>query len=307
MGTGKRIQILLSTYNGKKYLREQLDSYYQQDCLDQIKILIRDDGSSDGTQEILREYAQREELEVEFGEHLGTNGSYQWLIQHSDPECGYFAFSDQDDVWLPHKLTLALEALKQYPQEELLLFASRSRIVDETLHEIGCSSLPARGISFYNAMVQNVLPGHTQVFNVALRDDLWRHGIMEAHVVDWWLYLVASAKGKVVFSEECSVLHRQHSSNAVGYRLGVLGGLKKKLHYIREGKGNAISQQLNAFFAAYEKELSAQYREEILQYLEGLGTLPGRIRYLRHSRLYRQKRVEDFAFRALYLFGKYDL
>ncbi len=307
METDKRIQILLSTYNGEKYLREQLDSYTKLENFNQVKVLIRDDGSSDGTRKILKEYAQREEFEVEFGEHLGTSDSYQWLIQHSDSECGYFAFSDQDDVWLPHKLTLALEALKQYPQEEPLLFASRSQIVDENLHRIGYSSLPIRGISFYNAMVQNVLPGHTQVFNTALRNDLAVHGIHGAHVVDWWLYLVASAKGKIIFSEECSVLHRQHSGNAVGYRLGLLGRLKKKLSYIREGKGNAISHQLNAFFNAYEKELLSEYREEVLQYLEGLGTLSGRVSYLRHSRLYRQKRTEDFAFHVLYLFGKYNL
>jgi len=307
VGKEGQVQILLSTYNGEKYLREQFDSYYKQDCADQIRILVRDDGSSDGTREILEEYARQERVEVEFGDHLGANASYQWLIQHSNPECRYFAFSDQDDVWLPNKLALALDTLKQYSPKELLLFASRSQIVDEALRPIGFSIEPARGISYYNAMVQNVLPGHTQVFNAALRDDLARHGILGAHVVDWWVYLVASAKGRIAFSEECSVLHRQHGKNTVGYRLGTLAGLKKKIHYIREGKGNAISRQLNVFLNTYERELHSEYREETVRYLDGLGKFSKRVGYLKHSRIYRQRGFEDYIFRILYLLGKYDL
>jgi len=307
VGKEGQVQILLSTYNGEKYLREQFDSYYDQNCVEDIRILVRDDGSSDGTREILEEYARRRKVDVEFGNHLGTTASYQWLIQHSDPECGYFAFSDQDDVWLPNKLTLALDALKQYSQKGPLLFASRSQIVDEVLHPIGFSIDPVRGISFYNAMVQNVLPGHTQVFNAALRDDLAHHGILGAHVVDWWVYLVASAKGEVIFSDECSVLHRQHGGNTIGYRLGTLAGLKKKIHNIREGKGNAISRQINMFLNTYKGELRPEYREEAARYLDGLGKISTRAAYLTHSRIYRQSSVEDCAFRILYLFGKYDL
>lgn len=306
-GKEGQIQILLSTYNGEKYLREQLDSYFQQDCVEKIKILIRDDGSSDGTREILREYALREGLEIEFGKHLGTNASYQWLLRNSGAECGFFALSDQDDVWLPNKLALALEALKQYPQKEPLLFASRSQITDEALHPTGRSIVPVRGLSYYNAMVQNVLPGHTQVFNAALRDDLARHGLLEAHVVDWWVYLVASAKGKIVFSDECTVLHRQHGDNAVGYQRGWLAGLLRKLRYIRDGKGNSITRQLDAFFNAYGEELPEELKEETTRFLKGLGAFGKRLSYLQRSRVYRQKGLENAAFRLLYLLGKYDL
>lgn len=302
-----QLQILLSTFNGEKYLREQLKSYDEQTCREKIKILIRDDGSSDSTQEILQEFTQREGLEIEFGEHLGTNASYQWLLRNSDPECGFFAFSDQDDIWLPGKLTLALEALKQYSQKGPLLFASRSQIVNEALRPTGLSINPVRGISYYNVMVQNVLPGHTQVFNAALRDDLSRHGILGAHVVDWWVYLVASAKGKIIFSEACSVLHRQHGGNAVGYQRGWLAGLMKKLRYIRDGKGNAITCQLKAFFEAYGEELPEEFREETSRYLDGLGTFGKRLNYVRRSRVYRQKGPENLIFRLLYLLGKYDL
>ena len=255
----------------------------------------------------MQEYQEKEEFEVLLGTNIGINASFQELLRYSDPACQYFAFSDQDDVWLPNKLVLALEELKSYPQSEPILFASRSQIVDEVLRPIGMSVVPVKGVSYYNAMVQNVLPGHTQVFNAALRDDLARHGILGAHVVDWWVYLVASAKGKIIFSEVCSVLHRQHSSNAVGYQTKYMTDLMKKLHYIQDGKGNAITRQLEAFFETYREELPKEFREETACYLDGLGTFVKRIHYLRKSKVYRQKRMENLAFQFLYLIGKYNL
>lgn len=156
-------------------------------------------------------------------------------------------------------------------------------------------------------MIQNVLPGHTQVFNSQLRDELRDHGILEAHVVDWWAYLTASARGKIIFSEEYQVLHRQHSRNAVGYQLGAFKRFWKKLSYLRSGKGNAISRQLKAFAKIYNNELPQEYQQELNNYLEGLGNFSCRLNYLKKSRVYRQEKKEDWKFRLLYLVGKYDL
>lgn len=307
MGGGKKVQILLATYNGERYLREQLDSFLTLDNFQNCAVLIRDDGSTDATKAILKEYEKKHGFEIELGEHIGTNASYQWLLKNSDKMCCFFAFSDQDDVWLPEKISRAIQELERFSQEKLLLFASRSQITDGTLRPIGCSCNPTRGISFYNAMVQNVLPGHTQVFNARLRDDLCNHGILKAHVVDWWVYLVASAQGHIIFSQDCNVLHRQHGGNTVGYQIGTLAGLRKKIEYIQHGKGNAISQQLQAFLQIYDKELPEEYRQELIEYLTGLGSFSRRKRYLYHSQVYRQKKSEDWKFRMLYLMGKYDL
>ena len=103
------------------------------------------------------------------------------------------------------------------------------------------------------------------------------------------------------------MLHRQHHTTAVGYRIGILSGLRRKLEYIWHGKGNAISQQLQAFLQVYGGELSEEYRRELAGYLAGLGSFSQREKYLRHSQVYRQKRSEDWKFRILYLMGKYDL
>ena len=305
--TDKRVQILLSTYNGERYLREQLNSYLSMEGFSQCCVLIRDDGSKDGTQGILQEYAGRDDFEVVCGENLGWVSSYQWLIQHSNPACMYYAFSDQDDVWLPDKIQKALKLLDSCPADQMALFASRSCVTDEHLQPIGKSVAPRRGVSYYNAIVQNVLPGHTQIFNRVLRDTIARDGFAQAESVDWWIYLMGSGLGTVVFDPSCTVLHRQHGDNAVGYQLGFWGSLHKKLRYIRQGKGNAISRQIQAFYDFYKEELPEEYSLETARYLAGLHTLSSRLKYLSSCQIYRQNRSDDWKFRLLYLFGKYNL
>ena len=305
--TDRRIQILLSTYNGANYLCAQLDSFLQQDCFEQCCVLIRDDGSTDSTRDILQKYANNSSFTIVFGDNIGVNKSYQWLIHHSDPTCDYYAFSDQDDVWLPHKLSNAMNALGHEQRDIPVLFATRTNIVDANLLPLGESPSPRRGISFYNAMVQNVLPGHTQVFNKSLRDILTVHGFEDAYVVDWWLYLTATAVGHVIFSEDAQVLHRQHGNNSVGYRLTFFSQFCQRIKAIKQKKGNAISCQLAAFLRSWQEELSPECSTELISYLNSLPRLSTRISYLFRCQVYRQKRIEDLAFRLFYLVGKYNI
>lgn len=306
MGPDKRVQILLSTYNGEEYLREQLDSYLSLEGFQSCCVLIRDDGSTDGTKEILQEYRNKFGFEVYFGKNIGVTGSYQWLFEHCNQSCDYFALSDQDDVWLPEKVKVAVEWLNHQPSEIPAVFASRSCITDSRLNKIGYSIAPKREISFYNAMVQNVLPGHTQVLNRKLCNILAENGLQGAHVVDWWIYLVASALGNVLFYEKPTVLHRQHGQNTVGYRLGFAARLRQRISYIRAGKGNSISVQIYSFYQCYKPYIKQEYAEEIERYLHN-KSLFNRLFYVKNHKVYRQKRSENFAFWVLYLLGKYNL
>lgn len=305
MGTGKRLQILLSTYNGERYLREQLDSFVAQTMFEQVSVLVRDDGSTDGTVKILREYQDRYGFEVILGENLGVTESMWTLLHNSDASCDYFAFSDQDDVWLPHKLELACSTLEKQDVVLPLLFASKSRIVDETLQYLGSSVEVRRDVCYYNAMVQNVTPGHTQVFNRVIRDSLLGKGQENIHVIDWWLYLVASGTGKVLFADEETVLHRQHGNNAVGYETNVFKKILNRLRSVRAKKGNAISLQLSAFYDRYADQMPSEYRAETEAYFANMDSISGRLRYVTSCRAFRQERVENWVFKVLYILGKY--
>ena len=288
-------------------MREQLDSFLALKNFSDCCVLVRDDGSTDGTREILLEYTKLESFEVVFGTNLGITQSYFWLLQHSNPQCEYFAFSDQDDVWLPDKLSKAVASLSAYPEETAALFGSQSYIMDANLQPIGKTFFPIRGVGFYNALIQNVLPGHTQVFNRVLREYLINFDFGKAECIDWWTYLLASALGVVVFEPSCTVLHRQHENNAVGYQLHVFGNVVKRLLYIHDGKGNKISRQIYAFYQNFRDRMPEEYRTEVERYLSGLTNVWSRLQYLKCCRVYRQQQSDDWKFRVLYLLGKYNL
>ena len=302
------IQILLSTYNGEKYLKEQLDSFLALDNFEACSVLIRDDGSTDGTKEILREYERLDQFVVCYGENCGVSKSYWWLLEHSDRICEYFAFSDQDDIWLPDKLKNAIEAIKrrQKKTEFPILFASLSQIVDRDLNPLGSTLRHRKPVGYYNAMVQNVLPGHTQVLTRKLRDELLLHGASEIHAVDWWMYLAASAIGEICFLDDFTVLHRQHGDNCVGYSISFLQKTKQRFHNLKSKKANAISVQLADFYRRYESDMPWEYRKETQRYFSAMTSVTSRIGYALTSRAYRQSLMDSLLFRVLYILGKYN-
>ena len=113
----KRIQVLLSAYNGENYIAEQIKSILRQKHV-QVSLLIRDDGSEDATWKILSEYAAKHRnVCVYAGKNIGTQKSYFDLLAHADSDMDYFAFSDQDDVWHTHKLRRAVEILSQQSEK----------------------------------------------------------------------------------------------------------------------------------------------------------------------------------------------
>lgn len=308
MGTGKKIQILLSTYNGERYLRQQLDSYLALKGGFDLCVLIRDDGSTDGTRQILREYASQYGFKVIEGSNLGVNRSILSLLQMADDTCDYFALSDQDDVWLPEKLEIAVSLMEREAAETSslpLLFASCSMVSTERLEPVCPTLKPSRGVNFWNAAVQNVAPGHTQVFNRALFQKLRSTVPDSVLVIDWWIYLAAAGLGKVLFVPDVTVLHRQHGDNAVGYQINPWKRFFRRLRQLRAGKGNAIALQLQAFLKCYGKEMREPERNETEDFLYSQNSFFSRWRYLFHCRFYRQSRWDTLAFRLLYLLGKY--
>lgn len=306
-GTGKRVQILLSTYNGEEYLQAQLESFLQMNSFAQCCVLIRDDGSTDGTKEILGRYEKIDGFHIEYGDHIGITGSYKWLLDHGDTSCDYYAFSDQDDVWLPDKIGIALRLLDGEDNAQPLLFASLTQVVDKNLKPIATSVYPRRGVSFYNAMVQNVLPGHTQVINKVLKNIICARGFDDIHVIDWWYYLVAAAVGKVIYYPQYTVKHRQHGQNAVGFKMGLIPSLVRRLKYIAQGRGNAFSKQLKAFYLHYSDLLSQEIRDEIEDYFNSMRSVVSRIRYVGRCKAYRQNTAENMMFKILYVIGKYNV
>ena len=159
-----KLIVLMSTYHGEKYLREQLDSLLAQEHMPD-KIVVRDDGSSDGTLTILEEYRARDSrIEYRKGENRGPAGSFYELIRDCE-DAEYYALCDQDDVWMPDKLSAAVEALKKEDESIPLLYCSRYTLTDEKLNPIDSNVSPLYNYSdFPHSLIYHTAPGCTFVF-----------------------------------------------------------------------------------------------------------------------------------------------
>ena len=301
----KKIQILLSAYNGEKHIREQLDSYTRLCNFDEVKVLIRDDGSTDSTPLILKEYSDRYGFEVITGENVGLNESFHILVQNRDRACEYFAFSDHDDCWLEDKLTRATSALEG--RDTPTLYAACSYITDESLNIVGKTFVPKKKLSFYNAMVQNVCVGHTQVINASLAELLEREYSSDIMVNDYWIYLLASAVGECIYDSTPTTLYRQHATNEIGYSSSTLGKLKVRMGRVRSKKSVKNALQLRAFCECYGDLMSEEYKNEAERFFKKQRSFFTRLSYVFSSRAYRQTPIETLIFKTMYLFGRYNI
>ncbi len=304
----KKTQILLSTYNGEGYLREQLDSYLGLRGFSDISVLIRDDGSADGTPDILREYSEKYGFSVIYGENIGLNASLRELISNRDRTASYFALSDQDDVWLPDKIAAAQEALGGKDDAKPQLYAAVSHITDEKLNIVGSTLNPKRPPSFYNALVENVCIGHTQVLNAEaakLADELYSPDMV---IMDYWIYLLVSAFGEITFDPTPTTLYRQHGQNSIGYETGFFKRLFKRLkRALTTSRAKGNTRQLAAFLDLTRDRLPEEYLLEARRFLEKQRKFFTRLSYIFTAKAYRHSAAEGFVFRIMYLFGKYKI
>lgn len=220
------IQILLSTFNGEKYLHEQIESILQQKSVD-FSILVRDDESRDSTCEILNSYQEQGILRWYEGRNLKSAHSFFDLILHAD-FADFYALSDQDDYWINDKLDVAIEALSKFEDSKPALYFSKAKCVDEKLEEIKGNRYPKNALSFGTALLQNNVTGCTLVFNRALLQ-LLRQGIPATILMhDHWIYLVCKAfDGNVIYDPSSHILYRQHGNNVIGSNSNPLDRFKK--------------------------------------------------------------------------------
>jgi glycosyltransferase involved in cell wall biosynthesis len=292
------VQILLSTYNGARYLKPLMESLLAQDVPD-VEILVHDDGSSDNTTGLLHRYATTyKNVKVVFGPHLGFSRSFFTLLEIASPTADYLALCDQDDVWREDKVSRAVACLSQCPSEIPALYCSRLAVVDENLQPLKYSDVPRRGLSFRNALVENQVPGCTILLNQATRRPLTR--IPSACVShDWWIYLVVSAFGTLVYDEEPRILYRRHASNVFGVSTGKIDMWKVKVRqFLKDGKCKRIVKQAEEFRRMYGTVLSDEHRKVLEDFLESRKRLWDRLHYALACDVYRQSLRDHYLLKA---------
>lgn len=306
----KKVQVLLSAYNGELYIVEQIRSILEQSWPG-VSILIRDDGSSDGTVDIVKRIVNEnpERIQLIEGDNLGVVGSFFELLEQADHEADFYCFCDQDDVWLPHKIESAVHRLESStnPEKPAMVFTS-TKLADSDLNSMGVwPQAPCRKPSFYNALYENVAIGATITFNKAAYELFANHKKPDSSRIlmhDWWFYLLVSATGEVIYDHEPSMMYRQHGHNVVGGSNTPVGKLKGKIRSFQRHFGNKLLQkQAEEFNDIYGHILNREMKEQLDLFLSPRSRLTDRVHYLTRSRLYRQSRTENLLFKFLILFG----
>lgn len=245
----KKIQVLMSTYNGEKYLKEQIDSILNQEDVE-VSLLIRDDGSKDQTIKIIEEYVkQYNNVEFYQGENLGSAKSFMDLVMNSD-EVNYYAFSDQDDVWDKNKLKVAIEKLEK-TENIPAQYISATKVVDEELNILEIKKVSGN-FTFEGEMIQNFAVGCTQVLNKELRDIIKLYNPEYIIMHDSWITRVCYAiGGTVIIDENAYIKYRQHNDNVVGYKPNKFKKLKKQFNIaFKENvsmRGNIASELIKGY------------------------------------------------------------
>jgi glycosyltransferase involved in cell wall biosynthesis len=301
-----KVGIILSTYNGEKYLKDLLESLVKQDY-DDIVILIRDDGSSDNTVNLIKEYIlKHKNISFLSGKNIGVIRSFFELLKYSS-DADFFAFSDQDDIWQENKVSHAVSFLEKFPQEVPLMYCSRVLITDEQLNVLGVSRTPRKEPSFENALVENIATGCTIVINKVAKDLILsgNSDLRKIRMHDWWIYLVVSAFGKVLYDKTPSIFYRQHTSNVVGVKVGLLAKWKDRIQRFRRyGHLHLLTEQVREFHRIYGYLLPEHKRKILERFLESRESFMGRLGYAFTCEIYRQSWIDNFILKILILLNR---
>jgi glycosyltransferase involved in cell wall biosynthesis len=302
--TAERIDVLLATYNGERFLPQQVDSILAQADVN-LSLTVRDDGSTDGTRELLRQYAARDaRVRVVYERNIGWPASFFALLALADPAAEYFAFADQDDEWVPDKLARAVALLRARSDARPLLYCSALQYVDRDLRPLGVSSVP-RNVGFPSALVENAAAGSTIVMNGRLRRLLVEHPPSRLRAHDWWCYLVAAALGEVVYDPAVTVRYRQHGSNFLGASPHYLVRLVHRLRKLARGRWTFRPSEMAAeLLACFGPRLAPEQTRILRRLVASQTTLRGRLGYAVAPDVRRPGILDGTLLRLLILAGR---
>lgn len=302
----KKVVILMSTYNGEKYLKEQLDSLEHLDKIDlQIDIKIRDDGSKDSTRDILNNYSQiYSNITWYHGSNKGPAYSFLELLSNQK-NYDYYAFCDQDDVWEKPKIIEAVKKLEKYDNKPSLYF-SAVNLVDANLKFITKNKLDIN-LSLETSLMANPVIGCTLVINNRLKEIIDKSQIDgEIGMHDSWIYRISQCLGaNIIYDDNSYIKYRQHGNNVMG--INTNKNLLQKISYFTKKRKRPIGNVCELILKNYEKDINNINYINVLKNISELSkkhNLKTKIYVLKNKNFKSTNKKENIKFKFDVLFNR---
>ena len=293
-----KVAVLMTTYNGEKYIEEQLESIEKQ-SYDDITIFIRDDGSLDNTVEILEKIRSKyNNIEIYKGENLGPCKSFFEIIKKSPDTYDYYAFSDQDDFWLRFKIENAVNKLKKFKKiDKPVLYFTDTILVDKNLKKINqLRVIKKEDVKPENAIVENLATGCTVVINKNLKKLLEKISFEDMRIGmmhDDFAYKICALTGNIIFDDQSNILYRQHENNVVGSADTLKTQILKRIKSIRKNLG--LRKEYSKIILKNFNEL---IKPEYKNLLNGYAKYNfNRIKLVFNFNIGRVKKIDDLLYR----------
>lgn len=278
------VVVLLSSYNGERYIAEQLDSILAQENVD-VRLICRDDGSSDSTVKILNRYAtlHPDRINVFSGEgNLGFVGSFGRLLElglQLYPEAGLMAFADQDDVWMPDKLAVGAKAVMASAGNIPAGYCCRTLLVNERLEPLPQQprSVHPSELTKERATICNIATGCTMVFNRRAAEIYVQNPVAGNRLHDYLMFMICTFMGHMTYDDTPHIYYRQHGSNQIG-KPDFGGRMRKRLE--GHSREHRLEKMNRRFADAFAPMLSDDDMKIVLTVADYRSSLFKRLRLL---------------------------
>ena len=297
----KKVAVLLSTYNGEKYVGAQIHSILTQSYKN-IVLVVRDDGSSDKTVKIVKEYMENySNIKLVEGKNLGFIKSFFELLKLEQAD--YYAFADQDDVWLPDKIALAVKSLNKLDDSKPNMAFSNSDYYDVDMKLIK-EGEKGKTFSFTNSLYECVTQGMTMVINQKTKDTVLDYMPERVFFHDWWVYMICSGMGNVAYDDVTTVKYRRDGKNATAEGESFIKLLIWRIKNLfgKDGLLDIRIQQSEYKKLFYDK-LSDENKAILDRFVREKYSLGGAIKKATYKGQIRRSKAADFVVRVMFVLG----
>lgn len=302
-----KVIVLMSAYNGERYITEQIESILNQ-TYPNIELYVRDDGSRDQTLSILQKYEQDGKLQLFQGENLGFINSF-FEVMRKCGDADYYAWCDQDDVWLPEKIERAVKKLqrdkiehKEETEKPVLYFSSYD-YYDNNMKFEKHGLIHKKGPSFSNSLLDCISLGFNSVFNQCARNMMLKNQPEHCCGHDWWTYMVCAAFGRVIYDQKyVSVKYRrlENSVSPGGKNFFAMQIWRFKKFFLNDYFKN-IREQMEEFSNIYINQLKPENQKVMRLFSDRKYSLGRVIKKVFYPHYFRQGLIEEIMVRILFM------